>query len=54
MSIGEAESDRDLVLTALHGLPEQYKGFLTAIRAQRTLPTFQELRPLLLQQEVDT
>lgn len=24
-------------MTALHGLPEQYTGFFTAIRAQRTL-----------------
>jgi gag-polypeptide of LTR copia-type len=52
-SIEEEESDRDLVLTALHGLLEQYKEFVIAIRAQRSLPSFQELR-LLLQQEVDT
>jgi gag-polypeptide of LTR copia-type len=53
-SIGEEDSDRDLVLTTLHCLPEQYKGFVIAIRAQRSLPLFQELRHLLLQQEVDT
>lgn len=52
-AIGETESDHNLFMTILLGLVEDYRGFVSALNTHRTKPTFEQLRPLLLQEEIE-
>ncbi|XP_020093459.1 uncharacterized protein LOC109719366 [Ananas comosus] len=52
-AIGEIESDHNLVMTVLLGLPEEYRGFVSALNTHRNKPTFEQLRPLLMQEETE-
>lgn len=58
-SIGDAlqaiggESNHNLVMTILLGLPEEYRGFVSALSADRTKPTFEQLRLLLMQEKIE-
>ncbi len=51
-SIGVVIDDDDLLLVALQGLGKEYKPFETSIAVRDTFPTFNELIPLLVSEEM--
>lgn len=40
LAIREGESDHNLVMTVLLGLPKDHRGFVSALNAHKTKPTF--------------
>ena len=51
-SIGVVVDDDDLLLVTLQGLGKEYKPFETSIAVRDTFPTFNELIPLLVSEEM--
>ena len=49
--IGEKMSNIDLVTIALNGMLEDYQMFITGLAARENVPTFKELKGILLQEE---
>lgn len=50
-AISKTETDHNLVMTVLLGLPEDYRGFTSALNTHGTKATFEQLCPLLMQEE---
>lgn len=51
--IGETKADQNLVITVLLGLPKEYRGFVSALNTHESKPTFEQHRPLLLQEDME-
>ena len=51
-SIGVTVDDDDLIMVTLNGLGREYKPFETSIAVRDTYPSFQELIPLLVSEEM--
>lgn len=51
-AIGHPVPDTDLVLHILSGLTPDYESFITAVTTRPPLPPFEEIRPLLINQEL--
>ncbi|OVA09844.1 hypothetical protein BVC80_1753g44 [Macleaya cordata] len=51
--VRQSVSDSDLILTILRGLGAEYQNFVTGIMARPTLPSYYELRALLIAVEMN-
>jgi hypothetical protein len=51
VNIGETVSNTDLITITLNGMLEDYHMFITGLAAREKPPTFEELTPILLQEE---
>lgn len=52
-AIRDKESDHNLIMTVLLGLPKEYMGFVSALNTHRTEPTFEQFHHLLIQKETE-
>lgn len=52
LAISKIESDHNLVMTVLLGLPEEYRGFVSALNTQRKT-NIQSASSLMMQEEIE-